>query len=1064
MKISQKFENAEKEGRIVWSFEYFPPRTAQGLQNLYDRIERMRLAGPEFIDITWGAGGKNSDLTLSLVQVCQQTIGLETCMHLCCTEMPEEKVKEALRIAKEYGCQNILALRGDPPNGQSTWEPTPGGFSKAIDLVKYIRAEYGDYFDIAVAGFPQGHPETPEGVDAQALEIQYLKEKVDAGASFIFTQMFYDVNIFIAWVKRVRAAGIQVPIVPGIMPIQSWQKFMTWVKRESIVVPQKFWDVLLPVQDNDEEVRAVGTKLVADMCRDIVNCGLGIRGLHVYTLNLEKGARMLLEELQLESRREQVHPLPWRPSLTPNRRAEAIRPIFWANRQQSYLSRTEDWDEFPNGRWGDSRSPAYGDLDGYPVKIDVPANDALSMWGEPEKFQDITSLFAKFCRNELKALPWSSQPPSKETSVINSQLAKMNELGYLTINSQPSVDGASSEDVTHGWGPAGGYVYQKAYLEFFVAPNLLDELVRRIEKDPRITYYAVNRQGDLRTNTHSEGPNAVTWGVFPGKEIIQPTIVEAVSFIAWKDEAFELGMQWANYYPEGSTSRKLIQNVMNTSYLVNIVANDFKDGLSIFEPFQLDKVVPSIVAQAVNGASSVMASTAETVASVAGSAVESVKSLVNGNSNGHAEKDLTNGDSHKASTKAVPNGDAYKTESKDTPVRNGGASDGLANHDLYPKPKNVKDLDDIFDNTPLFMRQAPSADAPENDTLEALKSLMFDGTPDEIAENFKTQATERHQAGQLRDALGFYTQGIEAKPEDVKLRLSLYLNRAACNLSLGNHGSVLRDTAVVLKESPNSPKAFFRAASALLALSRWGDAIDCIARGKALASEATEEKQKMWTDLEIKAKKGLTNIEEKTERERRDKVGKEALRRAIVSRGIIQVNSPSPPDNPNPAAFDDSEINSIPLVQPAEKAVQWYPPPLEHPIVYPAFLLYPSHSTSDLITRFHEDTTFYDQLECMFPVDGSASSGAAWAEWDESHQYYCDNLVVYAETRCKKLLKIGRGLTLRDVFLKAAALPPAGNQKDGLVMQDGLLSFVVLPKGTNEQAWIDKFKKARDSA
>jgi methylenetetrahydrofolate reductase (NADPH) len=157
----------------------------------------------------------------------------------------------------------------------------------------------------------------------------------------------------------------------------------------------------------------------------------------------------------------------------------------------------------------------------------------------------------------------------------------MNELGYLTINSQPAVDGVPSDDRVHGWGPAGGYVYQKvsaaapltrsaslrsiqyfavslsrclaaspprrrpcgaltdarplqAYLEFFVSPSLLSALIRRIERDPRITYFAVNKGGDLRTNNHSEGPNAVTWGVFPGKEIVQPTIVEAISFIAWK--------------------------------------------------------------------------------------------------------------------------------------------------------------------------------------------------------------------------------------------------------------------------------------------------------------------------------------------------------------------------------------------------------------------------------------------------------------------------------------------------------------------------------------------------
>ncbi|CAK9781082.1 methylenetetrahydrofolate reduct [Cutaneotrichosporon oleaginosum] len=590
MKITDKLLAAEREGRPFWSFEYFPPRTAQGLQNLYDRIERMRNLGPEFIDITWGAGGKNADLTSSLVEVCQGTIGIETCMHLTCTEMPKEKVEWALKQAKSAGCQNILAMRGDPVAGSDVWKPTPGGFMHAIDLVRYIHKNYPGDFCVAVAGFPQGHPETPLTPDGKHQEMLWLKEKVDAGADFIFTQMFYDVDIFFQWVKDVRSYGITVPIVPGIMPIQNWQKFQTWVKRENIVVPQEWYDVLLPVQGDDEQVRARGTKLVAEMCRAILdNQEAGIKGLHVYTLNLEKGARMLLEELDMTPRREQVMPLPWRPSLTPSRRSETIRPIFWANRVQSYLSRTSDWDEFPNGRWGDSRSPAYGDLDGYPVAIGTTAKEALELWGAPQTRAEINELFAKFCRAEVKKLPWSQNGASSETTVITDQLAKMNERGYLTINSQPAVDGARSDDKVHGWGPTGGYVYQKAYLEFFVAPELLSPLIRRIEKDPRITYYAVNKQGDLRTNTHSEGPNAVTWGVFPGKEIIQPTIVEAVSFIAWKDEAFELGCQWANLYPEGSPTRSLIRNIMDTSYLVNIVANDFKDGMAIFEPFLLDQ-------------------------------------------------------------------------------------------------------------------------------------------------------------------------------------------------------------------------------------------------------------------------------------------------------------------------------------------------------------------------------------------------------------------------------------------------------------------------------------------
>jgi len=182
-------------------------------------------------------------------------------------------------------------------------------------------------------------------------------------------------------------------------------------------------------------------------------------------------------------------------------------------------------------------------------------------------------------------LPWSDQAPAVETSVIAKQLAQINDLGFLTINSQPAVNGARSDDTVFGWGPSNGYVYQKAYLEFFVNPTLLELLLSQIERDSNITYYVINKRGDLRTNTYSDGPNAVTWGVFPGKEIVQPTIVEAVSFMAWKDEAFELGAQWAKLYEHDSPSQKLISGFMNTSFLVNVVHNDFHDADAIFRPF-----------------------------------------------------------------------------------------------------------------------------------------------------------------------------------------------------------------------------------------------------------------------------------------------------------------------------------------------------------------------------------------------------------------------------------------------------------------------------------------------
>lgn len=169
--------------------------------------------------------------------------------------------------------------------------------------------------------------------------------------------------------------------------------------------------------------------------------------------------------------------------------------------------------------------------------------------------------------------------------VIAESLARINDLGFLTINSQPAVNGAPSNDKVFGWGPSNGFVYQKAYLEFFVSPRLLAVFLPHIEQDVNVTYYVINKAGDLRTNTHPEGPNAVTWGVFPGKEIVQPTIVEAISFMAWKDEAYELGQQWANIYDEGTAAEEFVKSFFDTALLVNVVHNDFRRPDAIFEPF-----------------------------------------------------------------------------------------------------------------------------------------------------------------------------------------------------------------------------------------------------------------------------------------------------------------------------------------------------------------------------------------------------------------------------------------------------------------------------------------------
>jgi methylenetetrahydrofolate reductase (NADPH) len=232
--------------------------------------------------------------------------------------------------------------------------------------------------------------------------------------------------------------------------------------------------------------------------------------------------------------------------------------------------RTQDWDEFPNGRWGDSRSPAFGELDEYGIGLKGSNEQNIKLWREPQSVQDIASLFVRFINKDLGSLPWSDAPISAEADSIRDDLISLNRRGFLTVNSQPAVNGAKSSHPVHGWGPGNGFVYQKAYLELLVSPELITEITTRIEGNADMTYYAVNKFGDLKTNSPDDTPNAVTWGVFPGKEIIQPTIVEIISFLAWKDEAFRLGTDWAHCYPAESPSRHLVENMMDTWYLMNI--------------------------------------------------------------------------------------------------------------------------------------------------------------------------------------------------------------------------------------------------------------------------------------------------------------------------------------------------------------------------------------------------------------------------------------------------------------------------------------------------------------
>ncbi|OJD28470.1 methylenetetrahydrofolate reductase [Blastomyces percursus] len=585
MHIKDKLAHAEATGRPGISFEFFPPKTAQGVQNLYDRMDRMHGYGPSFIDITWGAGGRLSELTCEMVNVAQSVYGLETCMHLTCTDMPREKVDAALQSAFKAGCTNILALRGDPPREKEKWEATEGGFRYAKDLVKYIRDKYGNHFDIGVAGYPEGCDDQ----DDPELLMEHLKEKVDAGGTFIITQMFYDVDNFLTWVEKCRRRGITVPIIPGIMPIHTYAAFIRRSNWTKIRIPPAWLEALEPVKNDDAAVRNLGKSLVADMCKKIL--ASGIYHLHFYTMNLQQATKMILDELGLipSHKTPLQKPLPWRQSLGLGRREEDVRPIFWRHRHQSYVARTQTWDEYPNGRWTDSRSPAFGELDTYGIGLKGTNEQNIKLWGEPKSIKELSEIFIRFLDGSLDRLPWSEGAVTEETEIIKSDLLDLNRKGFLTINSQPAIDGMSSSHPIYGWGPKNGYVYQKAYLELLISPTMIDDVTNRIEQNSDLTYYCVNKKGELKTNT-TDSPNAVTWGIFASKEIIQPTIVETISFLAWKDEAYRLGDDWAKCHAPSSPSRRLIEQVMDTWYLVNIVNNDFHKTHDIFNLFKDLKV------------------------------------------------------------------------------------------------------------------------------------------------------------------------------------------------------------------------------------------------------------------------------------------------------------------------------------------------------------------------------------------------------------------------------------------------------------------------------------------
>lgn len=326
-KISDLIAEKAAAGEDWVSYEYFPPRSEQGVKNLEARFARMKSARvPLFCDMTWGAGGSTSALTMELTLKIK-ALGLEPNMHLTCTNVAREDVVKALDTCKAHGVRNIVALRGDPPVGQDKWEATEGGFECALDLVAFIREEYGDYFCLSVAGYPEGHPDTivHVGDDERALsasertrckvvveadgtkkvyvcpdasfekEMDYVKRKVDAGADVIITQMFFDASTYGAFLNECRGRGIDVPVVPGIMLVQAAGGFRKMTAMCKTRVPAEISAAVDARADDDAELKSYGVDLGVAMSHQLL--AYGAPGLHFYTLNLEKSTLAIAERV-----------------------------------------------------------------------------------------------------------------------------------------------------------------------------------------------------------------------------------------------------------------------------------------------------------------------------------------------------------------------------------------------------------------------------------------------------------------------------------------------------------------------------------------------------------------------------------------------------------------------------------------------------------------------------------------------------------------------------------------------------------------------------------------------
>lgn len=286
-----KIRNRLNPSNPCFSFEFFPPKTDEGVANLLKTLEDLAPLEPGFVSVTYGAGGSTRDRTVELVTRIKAETGIEAMAHLTCVGHSRQELRELLQRLADAKLDNVLILRGDPPQGQKSFVTAEGGFTYASELVRFVREE--DFnFCLGGACYPEGHVETASRDD----DLRHLKAKVDAGLDFVVTQLFFDNAFYFDFVERARRAGINVPIVPGIMPITNFEQVQRFTRMCGATVPMRLGLQLERVKDQPDAVVQLGVAHATVQCMELLS--RGVPGIHFYTLNKSPATRMIVSALR----------------------------------------------------------------------------------------------------------------------------------------------------------------------------------------------------------------------------------------------------------------------------------------------------------------------------------------------------------------------------------------------------------------------------------------------------------------------------------------------------------------------------------------------------------------------------------------------------------------------------------------------------------------------------------------------------------------------------------------------------------------------------------------------